>query len=220
MIITAVSHVGDFLRCMPSLWSRYQVTNNLYTFMFTNNYEPYKVIEPLLRLQPFTKDVVYVNCGTNAFNKTEYTIIPSDYGYFNEEYVNLHLDFTWNCSFAEYYGKLLGGYKPDYNFRYMLPSSKEKHFKYKDLTVGISDNNKGNKWLEYVPNSININMLDTNDTLIDNILFAKNAKSVHTPSNLFAHILEFCSIADMTIYFHSPIDTNLLHYNQNIVQFS
>ena len=220
MIITAVSHVGDFLRSIPALWSRYQATNDCYTFMFTNNYQPYKVIEPLLRLQPFTKDIVYIDSGVNAFHKSDYMVNPSLYGYTNEDYVNLSLDFLWNRPFAEHYGELIGGYEPDYSFTYTLPQHEERHLKYAGLTVGIPDNNKGDKWLEYVPATINLNLLSVNDTLIDNILFAKHAESIHTPSNLFSHVLEFCNVSNMTIYFHSSINTNLLHHKQNIIQFS
>ncbi|NBP01761.1 MAG: hypothetical protein EBU90_16815 [Proteobacteria bacterium] len=218
MIITSVSHVGDFLRSIPSLWRCYEKEKEQYVFMFTKNYRPYLVIEDLLRMQEFTKDVVYVDVGTNAFNPTDYAIKPSEHGYDDSHYVNLNLNYNLKYPIAEYYGELLGGYEPDYSFRYNLPPSSKKHYKYQKEAVGVSDTNKGDSWLQLVPPNVDIKLLSLKNTLIDNILYAKYAKAVYTPSNLFAHILEFCNVK-MTIYFQSSTNPNILHHNQNVVQF-
>ncbi len=215
MIITAVSHVGDFLRVMPVLWHRYQITKQPYTFLFTKNYKPYVVIEELLYLQEFTKHVDYIDVGTNASNPDHYMINPAEYGY-DEDYVNLHLNYSLTYSISEHYGNLIG-YAPDYSFRYTLPKANKKHKKYKDCIVSITDANKGDRWTQFVSPDINLTYLSLEDSLIDNIMYAKFAKNVIIPSNLFAHILEFCDI-NCTVYFDSSINPKLLHINQNVIQ--
>jgi hypothetical protein len=215
MIITAVSHVGDFLRAVPVLWHRYQITKQPYTFLFTKNYKPYTVIEELLYLQEFTKHVDYIDVGTNASNPNDYEINPADYGYAGE-YVNLHLNYSLAYSISSHYGNLIG-YAPDYSFRYKLPAVEEKHKKYTDCIVSISDENKGNRWTQFVSSDIELTYLSMKNSLIDNIMYAKHAKNVIIPSNLFAHVLEFCDI-DCTVYFDSSISPKLLHINQNVIQ--
>lgn len=218
MIITAVSHVGDFLRVMPSLWNHHKTTGEKYVFMFTSNYKPYTVIEELLRLQSFTEDVVYVDVGTNAFNPHDYLINPSvfDSKYLNRPYINLNLDFSLTQPIANYYGTILGGYSPDYTFRFQLPNPQKRHKKYHRDVVGVEDLNKGSLWKSFVPNDIVVKCLPLTNSLIDNVLYAKCAGGVHTPSNLFAHVLEFCDV-DMVIYFHSHLNPRLLHNSSKIV---
>lgn len=215
MIVTAVSHVGDFLRAMPVLWHRYCVTKQPFTFLFTKNYKPYTVIEELLYLQEFTKHIDYIDVGTNASEFYDYAIDPSLFGY-EGEYVNLHLNYSLAYPITEHYANLIG-FSPDYSFRYKLPKSNKKHKKYKDQIVSISDENKGNRWTEFVDTKIELTYLSMQNSLIDNILYAKYAKDVIIPSNLFAHVLEFCDI-NCTVYFDSPISPKLLHINQNVIQ--
>jgi hypothetical protein len=188
MIFTSVSRLGDFLLLWPVASWYYKNTKDKIHWVLSENFKLYYTIEPLLRLQPFTQDVSFVNVGTDAykdyiFNPSDFNIkgeyknfgfgvYPSIYKYMSEFYAEMH-GYGWDKDFIINLGE------------FDRVNNEQDYTVYSEASSYRNDYGIINK---YIPT--NCIKIDQSRSLIENIAFAKNAKEVYSPYNGFAIIMD------------------------------
>lgn len=108
MIFTNISWIGDFFLTWPCASGYYKETGDKIHWVVTKNYYMYPIIEKVLRHQDFTKDVTFVDVGSNAWNPAEWKFDPAQFGV-SGPYMNFGFtDALWGKYMPNFYASLYG----------------------------------------------------------------------------------------------------------------
>jgi len=191
MIFTSVSRLGDFLLTLPVVSWHYKKTGEKGHLVLSDNFPTYKKVETLLRLQECVGQISYVNVGTDAFNDWKFN--PADFN-IKGEYANFGLypyikieDYYLPDLYAEY--NKLG---VDYDFVLNIGDTSSA-IGDKDYTVWIEASpwrSERGKLRSIVPKDC----IELKSEYINDAIFAKHAKAVHTTMGGFGILLDLCRV--------------------------
>lgn len=194
MIFTSVARLGDFLLITPIASWYYKTKGEKIHWVLSKNFNLYYSVEPLLRLQPFTENVSFVDVGTNAFKPEHWQFDPSKFG-IQGEYRN----------FGFWIYPPVGKYMSDfYAEKYNFGVDKEFCLNIDESTYAVDNAGEYDVYSEasiyrpdfgmidkYVPE--NCIKLDIKRPLVENLVIAKHARDVYCPMNGFAILMDLCN---------------------------
>lgn len=212
MIFTNVSWIGDFILLWPVASSYHKKFGEKIHFVVSKNYYMYQIVDSFLRNQPFTKDISYVNVGSDAWNPANVNFNPAEFG-IDGDYLNFGFwrQIKDNDYLPKYYAERYG---LDVDYDYVPTLIEFDSVPIKKVTMEVAHQKDGYWpiWKKMMPDDV-VELLSLDEPFEKNVWYSVKAEERHFGATSSAVLMDLFNLPTH-IYGFPGLTPNLYYRNK------